>query len=251
MIRIALLLLALALPARAEEVVAGLSQTWVSITANFDGSEILVFGAVKRDAPPPDQPPLEVIITVEGPHAPVNVRKKSRLAGIWINTEAVEIDAAPSFYAIATTGPLFGILSHTEDLRHRISIPRGIRSVGAPPEVSEAALFTDALIRLRRRDGDYRVEAKEINLAEDTLFNTSFLLPANLIEGIYEVRIFLTRGRQVVDSHTTILNVEKVGLERFLFNLAHDRPMVYGLLALVIAVAAGWGASTVFRLLRS
>ncbi|MDH3262702.1 MAG: TIGR02186 family protein, partial [Paracoccaceae bacterium] len=125
------------------------------------------------------------------------------------------------------------------------------RSVGAPPEVSEAALFTDALIRLRRRDGDYRVEAKEINLAEDTLFNTSFLLPANLIEGIYEVRIFLTRGRQVVDSHTTILNVEKVGLERFLFNLAHDRPMVYGLLALVIAVAAGWGASTVFRLLRS
>lgn len=257
MMRRALILIALlALPARAaevatEEVVAGMSQTRVSITANFDGSEILVFGAVKRSEPPPAGPPLEVIVTVEGPQGPVNVLKKSRFAGIWINTEAVEIDAAPSFYAIATTGPLFEILSYTEDLRHRISIPRGIRSVGAPPEVADAAQFTDALIRLREREGLYRVEAEEVALSEDTLFSTAFMLPANLIEGVYEVRIFLTRGRAVVDAYSTILDVRKVGLERFLYNLAYDQPLIYAILALAIAAGAGWSASAVFRFIRS
>ncbi|MEM7491144.1 MAG: TIGR02186 family protein, partial [Pseudomonadota bacterium] len=38
--------------------------------------------------------------------------------------------------------------------------------------------------------------------------------------------------------------------ERFIYNLAHDRPLIYGLLSLAIAIAAGWGASAVFRLVR-
>ncbi|WP_323784168.1 TIGR02186 family protein, partial [Leisingera sp.] len=47
-----------------EEVVLGLSQDRVAITATFDGSEILVFGAVKRESPIPSGEPLEVIVTV-------------------------------------------------------------------------------------------------------------------------------------------------------------------------------------------
>jgi hypothetical protein len=50
-LRAALLALAfLVLPARAEEIVLGLSSDEVAITATFDGSDILIFGAVKRAA---------------------------------------------------------------------------------------------------------------------------------------------------------------------------------------------------------
>ena len=79
---------------------------------------------------------------------------------------------------------------------------------------------------------------------------TSTRMPANLIEGDYKVSLYLTRDRQVVDSDTTNLFVRKVGLERFAFNLAHDRPLLYGLLALAIAMTAGWGASAAFRFIR-
>ena len=35
--------------AKAEGIVAGLSQSRVSLPADFDGSEILIYGAVKRE----------------------------------------------------------------------------------------------------------------------------------------------------------------------------------------------------------
>jgi hypothetical protein len=55
----------------------------------------------------------------------------------------------------------------------------------------------------------------------------------------------------VIDSRETVIFVQKVGLERFLFTLAHEAPLIYGLLSIAIAIAAGWGASAVFRYLRS
>ena len=252
MIRFATLALAVAIatgPAIAERVVAGLSRDAISITTNFDGSEILIFGAVSRTAPPPDTAPLEVIVTVEGPPRPATVRRKDRRFGIWVNTAAVEIDAAPTFYAVATTSPLDAVLSQTEDLRHRISIPRAIRAVDT--DVSDIENFTDALIRIRSSETLYQLNEGAVTLRDATLFDTSVRLPANLVEGAYQTRIFLTRDGAVVDAFSANIDVRKVGLERFIYNLAHDRPLIYGMLSLAIAIAAGWLASAVFRYIRS
>ena len=248
--RLLILLAFMALPAQGEEVVAGLSQNRVSISANFSGSEILIFGAVKREAPAPGEAPMEVVITVEGPKAPVTVRRKDKRYGIWVNVEGIEVDLAPSFYAIATTGPFKEILKDIEDLRHHISIPRAIRAVGVAQEVEHPEDFVEALIRINSDNGYYKLSDNSISFEEQTLFNTAVALPANLREGDYKVRIFLTRAGNVVDDFETTIDVSKVGLERFLFNLAHERPLVYGLMSLAIAIIAGWSASAVFAYLR-
>lgn len=248
--RLALLAaLAAPAPAPAETVVPGLSQSRVAITANFDGSEILIFGAIRRDAPPPAGPPLEVIVTVEGPSVPVTVWRKTRRFGIWINTTAVRVTRAPAFYAVATTGPLAEILSATDDLRHSISIPRAIRSVGTAT-TEDSPDYLEALVRLRREAGLYHMLEGTVVLAEETLLRTSVTLPANLTEGVFTVRIVLLRGGAVIDSASQTIDVQKVGLERFLFRLAHEKPLAYGTLALALAIVAGWAASEGFRKLR-
>lgn len=251
MLRIALLLVVLALPARGEEVVAALSQNRISITTNFDGSEILVFGAVKREAPIPDDAPLHVIITVEGPSEPIVVRRKDRRFGIWVNVESAEISRAPSFYAVATSGPWADVLTETEDLRHKVSVSRAIRSVGAASMVEDVAAFVEALIRINASRELYQTNLESVEFEEATLFNTSIRLPANLTEGDYTTRFLLTRNGRVLDSHATVIDVRKVGLERFLFSLSREQPLVYGIMSLAIAIFAGWGASAVFRYLRS
>lgn len=251
MIRAALLLLALAWPAAAEEVVLGLSRDSVSISTNFDGDEILLYGAIKREAPLPEGGPMHVIVTVAGPNRPVTVRRKERRFGIWVNVAAVDVDAAPSFYAVATTGRWEDVISDTEDLRHAISIPRAIRSVGASETVDDAAAFTEALIRIRGDDGLYQMNPGAVTLRRQTLFETAIRMPANLTEGAYPTRIFLTRDGEVQSVFETEIDVRKVGLERFLFSLSREQPLIYGLMSLAIAIAAGWLASAAFRILRS
>lgn len=247
--RVPVLLFLMLWPAWAicEEVVLGLSQDEVSISTTFDGDDILVFGAVRREAPVPDGGPLEVIVTVAGPSEPVTVRRKERLFGIWVNTDAVDVDLAPSYYAVATTGPLEEVLSQTEDLRYLVSIPRAIRSVGAPMDIEDSDAFSQALIRIREDAGLYQLAEGAVDLEADTLFRAALSLPANLTEGDYATRIFLTRDGRVVDSYETQIAVRKVGLERWLYNLAHQTPLAYGLMSLAIAIAAGWGASAAFR----
>ncbi len=249
MLRLGFLLCLLALPLKAEEVVLGLSSDKVAITATFEGLEILVFGAVKREGPIPETP-LDVVITVAGPSLPVTVWRKDRRFGIWVNTDEVRLDAAPTFYAVATTGPLDGVLSATEDLRHRISIRHAIRAVGAAGMTEEARRFAEALIRIRQAQNAYQMLENTVSFDEQTLFRTEIRLPANLTEGSYPTRIFLTREGRVVSQFETVIDVHKVGLERWLFTLSRERPLIYGLMSLAIAIAAGWGASAAFRVLR-
>lgn len=251
MIRTFVLWLALVLPAGAEQIVSGLSQTEVSITANFSGSEIIIYGAIKRDAPAPRIPRMEVIVTVEGPSSPLIIRKKEQRAGIWLNKQSVQIDLAPSFYAVATTGPITEILTDAENLRYQITIPSAIRAADLADQTQSSADFIAALLRVREKEGSYRLDEGAVELTDATLFRADVVLPANLTEGDYRVRMYITRGGVVIDAQDQVILVQKQGVERFVHRLSKSQPLIYGLLSLVLAVAAGWGASTAFRLMRA
>ena len=245
-----IILLCLALPAAAEEVVLGLSQKEVAITTNFDGSEIFVFGAVKRDAPQPEGK-LGVIVTISGPPVPVSVRKKERRFGIWVNTDMVEIEAAPSYYAVATSGPIDDVLDTRENILRRVTVTSMIQSISAPTTVLDATGYVKALIRIREKAEAFQLLEGKVVIDDDTLFRTRIKLPAALTEGAYQTRILLTRDGQVVDHYQTAIDVRKVGLERWLYSLSRNQPFLYGLMSLAIAIVAGWGASAAFSLLRN
>ncbi|MFV0333487.1 MAG: TIGR02186 family protein [Tropicimonas sp.] len=247
--------LALAAPVAAQEVVADLSQSNVAITASFAGSQIVVFGAVKHapDEVPLSYPvlhPLDVIVTVAGPAEPVTVRKKERHAGIWVNARSFEVGEAPALYKVASSQPLARILTPEEIERHRIAIPQAIRPVENAGSAEDAEAFTEALIRIRTREGLYDEMPGSVRLLDQTLFRTDISLPSNLVEGEYTTRIFLTRNKRVVAEFSRTLDVHKVGIERWVYNLAQEQALLYGLLSLALAIAAGWGASAAFRYAR-
>ncbi|WP_347841975.1 TIGR02186 family protein, partial [Planktomarina sp.] len=105
-------------------------------------------------------------------------------------------------------------------------------------------------VRVREEQGLYQMLPGSVQLQEQTLFSTSVSLPSNLVEGAYSARIFVMRDGEVVSQYQTAIDVHKVGIERWLYNLAHERPVVYGLLSLAIAIFSGWAAAAAFRLLR-
>lgn len=230
--------------AQAEEVVADLSQSRVSITSNFDGSEILIFGAIKREDVIPEDSELDIIVTVMGPRKMETILRKARRFGIWINVESERLGHAPSFYSVASTRPLEDIIIPMMDSLWQISADEQILSErrGLPAR--------EALLRIRTENGLYRRSNEGVTLNSETLFNTSIALPANLVEGEYTTRILLVRDGMILDDYRTAIEVQKVGIERWLYNLAYDNAILYGLLSLLLAGLSGWGASEIFRLIR-
>ncbi len=254
-----LLLLLGSLPLGASEIIGALSQNRVSLTANFSGSEILIFGAIRRsadevlaeaEAEAAGLEDFDVVVVIEGPRQRTEVWRKDRVAGIWMNVDSVTLASVPSFYAVATSAPLTEILSPEEDEINRISPRQAIRAEQAGDGSPEALLFAEALLRIRERTAHFMTLDRFVHVDEGILFRANVRLPPNLTEGAYTTRMYLMQGGQVVSQYRTAIFVRKDGLERWLYELAYEQPFLYGLLALVIALIAGWAASAVFRLIR-
>jgi len=232
-----------------EDVVVDLSQNRVDITATFAGSNIFVFGAVKREAPLPEGTgPLDVAIVIEGPLETVTVRKKEKRLGIWVNSNSVEIHEAPSFFTIATTRPLDEILNEGDRRDYAIGLDFAVRPQG--PTEADVETFAQAVSRIRQDDGLYTEREGIVNLSEETLFEADIQLPANLVEGDYNVRIYLVRDKNIVSDASVGITVRKAGLEAWLYNLSRENSLLYGLLSIFVALAAGYGASEIFRRLK-
>lgn len=225
-----------------ERIVADLSHSRVAITTDFVGSEILIYGAVKRDAPAPAEPPLSVIITVEGPPRPVTLLHKTHRFGLWVNEEGQRLPLVPSFYAVASSGFLQNDITEGVDSAFRISLRARLADAWpTPPGADDTAL--NALARLGQNSGAFAQSDGAVRLAEDTLFRADVALPARLIEGDYIAKIYLTRDGEVVDWMTRKITVRKTGIERAFTRLARESPLAYGLLTLALAAGAGSAAS--------
>ena len=95
-----------AAPVQAEELISGVSQDLIQITSNYTGSDIVVFGDVEGQQQPAGR---DIIVVVRGPDATLTVRRRDRVAGIWINHDAADLSGMPSYYFLASTRPLSAI----------------------------------------------------------------------------------------------------------------------------------------------
>ena len=87
----------------------------------------------------------------------------------------------------------------------------------------------------------------KVNFLGERLFRTTITFPANVPIGTYLVEVFLVRGKDVVSGQTTPLVVSKVGIDAAVFEFASREAALYGAIAVMTAVVAGWLASLPFR----
>ncbi|MCB1835283.1 MAG: TIGR02186 family protein [Geminicoccaceae bacterium] len=242
---LALVALALSLPGRpqaASGVVADLSHHLIAITTAFAGTDVLLFGALEDAG-------TDVAVVVRGPASDAVVRKKNRVGPIWLNTEEVTFAGAPSYYAAAASKPLAELADVHELKRHGI----GVRHIGLERLVGEGtseeviAAFTDALIRNKKKVALYSDELLPVRFVGQRLFRTTLAFPANVPPGQYEVQVFEIRDGVVASAQHNALLVSKVGVEADIYDAAYHSPALYALASIVLAVAAGWAASAIFR----
>lgn len=227
-------------PARATGLVADLSSHLVAITSGFAGVDVLLFGAVDG--------PGDVVVVVRGPERDQPVLRKSNVAGIWMNTARMTFERVPSFYYVAATRPLEEIAGEAVLRGNQFGVERlPIAAPTARAGGRAAEEWRAALIRNKRRQGLYVGEPRSVSLLGQRLFRASVHLPANVPTGLYRAETYLLRDGQIVSAQTTPLAISKLGLEADLYAFAHERPAVYGVIAVLAALVAGWLAHLAFR----
>ena len=227
-------------PTQADTLVADLSQHLVAITTGFSGADVLLFGAVEGQG--------DVVVIARGPDRPVIMHRKSRVLGVWINTASMTFDRAPSFYAVASSRPLEEVAPAIVLARHEMGIEHlrlELARAKASPNV--AAEWRAGLIRNLQRLGLYANAVGNVTFLGNRLFRTRIVLPANVPTGTYQVQVFLLQEGRMISAQTTPLVVSKIGGEAEVFDFAYNRPAAYGLIAIAVALMAGWLAHLAFR----
>lgn len=222
----------------ASPLVADLSNHLIAITTDFTGTDVLLFGAVDG--------PGDVVVVVRGPVTDVTVRRKERIAGIWVNRSSVEFDSVPSFYAVASTKPLDDLLDAATRQRHSIGL-NTLRLVASDSDREEAQQFLGALQRIKISQQLYRPDIINVNFLGDTLFRADIQFPSNVPIGSYVVEVLLVRDGKVASAQTTPLVISKIGIGADIFEFAHRNAFFYGVASILIALCAGWIAHLVFR----
>ena len=224
-----------------QDLVADLSDHEIAITTGFTGAELLLFGAVEGEG--------QIIVVVTGPRQSVTVRRKDRIAGIWINTESMTFQNVPAFYAVAATGAL-----DEADPDVRVRQEMGLDHLSLRPlledrdtPVATISSFREGLIRNQVRHGLYGADTGRILVLSDRLFRTRVSFPANVVTGIYTVAVYYLRNGSPVHAQTTPLRVSKIGIGAYVFRFAHTNAAAYGVFAILVAVLAGWLAAVIFR----
>lgn len=236
---LAFALLAAATPARAQALIADLSSHLIAITTGFSGTELLLFGATEGEG--------DVVVVVRGPEGEASVRRKARVAGIWINRDELRFAGVPAFYRIASSKPLAEFVPTALRQRHQI----GVDFLRLQPQrelnSEETAAFRAGLVRNKEAQKLYEPEVGRVSFLGPRLFRTRILFPANVPTGNYSVEVLLIRGGQVIAAQTTPMFVSKVGFGADVYDFAHEWAALYGLLAILLAVTAGWAAGAIFR----
>ena len=225
-----------------ENLVSGVSQDVIQITSNYTGSDIVVFGDVEQQAKAQGR---DIVVVVRGPDTELTVRRRDRVAGVWINHDAASLTGMPAFYYLASSRPL-GQLGPADALA-RYGI--GVNSL-QPDTVHahhDVEPFRQAALRLMADRGLYRESPSGVEFLSDTLFRAHVPVPAGVSVGQYDVEVYLIRNGEVESAQSTPLFIDQTGLERRLYNWAHDQPFGYGLAAVVMALIMGWLSSILFR----
>lgn len=237
--------------ARAERLIVSVSNHRVTVTPNYSGEELVLFGSVEKDAETPaSRSSYDLVVTIMGPRADMVTRRKERKFGIWINTDYRQFLQVPSYLALFANRPFDEIASPEVQRRQQLGLNNVLLTQRVGPDYADVVPndpFRSAFVRLRSEHGLYREDTSAVTFLTPTLFRTGIPLPAEVPIGTYEVEIKLFSDGALVTRTESAFEIVKVGFEQFVATTARQNGFIYGLVTTAMALMTGWMASIVFR----
>ena len=225
---------------------AHVSPEAVDIGAFFNGAKVYVAGDVSPDS--------EVVVRLSGMGQDVALKKKGKILGLlWMNLDTVTIHNVPNLYLVYISKDFNPTAEALPDKWEELGL--GFAALKKQVDISSAEAESEALfeefLKLKESEGLYAIETGEITYGEAESGGKSFRavvqIPPRLTPGKYLVESFAVKDGAVAARTTAELQVKQVGLPAFISRLAFNHGALYGLLAAIIAIAAGLLMGVIFK----
>jgi len=237
-------------PDVASDLPAAVVEEQIAVSSDYRGSFVTVFGVN-----PDRRGRGDIVVVMRGPPESATVMRKRRVFGLWINGDPVRFSEAPSFFAVLSNRPLRSIASPQAIWRYELDPAASAQLASAVPAGGDPSAYRAALVRLRRAQGLYQDYAGRatpdrrggLTMYEGGLFRAEVRLPANAPIAQYHADTYLFRDGRLISAQRIPVMIERVGFERRIHDLATQFGWFYGVLTVLLALAAGWGAALLFR----
>lgn len=227
--------------------VPDVSSRTIDIQYSFTGEELLLFGAILYPGQRLPDDRADIVVVLKGPMQPMVLREKSRIAGIWVNSESLRLRTAPAYYAIGSSRPIDKLVDERTAAIFELGLNNLSMSPTGFPEARSLARFEGGLIDLYKRLGLYYDNPAAVEISEGVLYRARIPVPARVPVGTYRAETFLISKGRVLAVASRDVEIRKAGFERFVAQAADQHGFLYGLSAVMLSLGMGFGASALFR----
>ena len=223
------------------------SQDRISIRGDFNGAQLLLFGAITYPPGTRNTDQADIVVVLKGPVESIIVREKQQIAGIWINAASSEFRSAPGFYAVASSKPIEQIVDDKTADIYELGLNHLQLSPAGAIDSRELNRFVVGLVDLNSRGELFKNLPNSVKITNSVLYQARINLPASVPVGDYTAETFLILDGRIAAAEVKEVTIEKIGMGRFITNLSQKNGFLYGLIAVFISVFLGWSAGYLFR----
>lgn len=210
----------------------------IAIGAFFNGTQLTVSGKVAAES--------EVAVIIRGKQEELSLKKKGKALGLlWMNLGDVHIKKVPNLYLLYSSKGM--IQSDVSDSNMLEKLGIGFAFLKKEMEIKapqkERDYLAQEFLKLKQNQGLYASHPGEISFgkkgATEKPFKATVWIPPRIPPDEYQVQVMEIQNGTIITNSSDNLKVKEEGIPAMISSLAFNHSLFYGIIAVLIAVAAG------------
>ncbi len=228
------------------EIVTVTTKGEVDIGLMYSGDFIHFVGGVPN-------PSADVIVKLTSTeNVPLSVNRKGRVALVWMNVKQFTVTGLPLLYKIHSTKPIDQILS--KELAAELGIGYDVLKdqmklelVRGEPEEDDRDTVFEGVLKLKQEANLYNIDEQRIEITGGKLFKHYFRFPSAATEGAYKAESYVFMQGKLIGKGVDEIRIQKTGIEAAFTHMAFHRPVLYGIMAVLVALCMGLLVGFIFK----
>jgi len=226
-------------------ITASLLPDHISVNSLYHGGKIELTGETAADS--------EVIIKITSAEKKEHLRKKGKAGGIlWMNVGELEFSPVSDVFLVYSTDDVDKLLSKEQQDSYVIGYGALKRNLSVEPVEDEAEKekWVDEFIKLKEKNkiyGEFTDKIKTTAEGEKKTYSLAVDWPYQAPPQEYNITVYEVKGDAVQGQAGATLKIEKVGALKYISDMAFHREVIYGIASILIAIAAGFIVSVIFK----